>query len=1250
LFHEESDLTGGFRSVRVWNQFQAFDGFLVFVRGFFEIEWGDVMKKLFASSFPWMRSMNNSHAMNSEEFAVPATAGLVKLLRLSMAVLLGTILLVFSARVVGQAVNATLLGTVADSSGAVVAGAKVTIKEMRTGVSRMATTNESGNYQFSDIAPGQYEVTVERDGFKKAVRTGVDVLVNSDIRVNVTIDIGTNQETVVVSSETPILETDRADTGRKIEERQVEDLPLTFNRNFQSLLNLVPGTTRGHREHSSFFNSQDSLRTEVNGQSGLANNVEFEGLNDNERTGLLSIYIPPIEAIQTVDVTTSNYDAELGRANGAVTNVILKSGTNDFHGAAYEINRISALAAVPFFQNTAVTPKANSVYNYYGANIGGPIVKNKTFFFGDFLRINDHQGQFFNGTVPPLPFRNGDFSQATSASGQLIPIYDPATGNPDGTGRTQFAFNGTPNVIDPTRISPIAKAILGKIPRPNVVTATCPLNSTAPGCLVATNNFQGTTKFIKDTTSFDVKIDHNISVYNRLSGRFSFSNQSLSQAPIFGVVGGPSNGAFSGAGRQRYWDVAVNYYHVFSPTLITEIRAGVDHYRNVANNTDRGQTVKSEIGVDIPGANLGDSNTSGMPCINLPNIIPNSASDCLAGYSASLPWIRGETNLNIANNWTKILGNHTFKWGVDIHRLRDDLAQWQDQNPRGILRFTNNVTSLNTSSQPVTSSQVNAVASFLLDMPNSVGRDVPINAKAFRGNEFFTYAEDRWQVSRKLTLNLGLRWEFYPPFTPRKPGRFSNYDPTTNNLVVAGIGGNPQDLGRQTHYKDFAPRFGIAYRLTEQTVVRGGFALSYFPYPDNDYAFDFPVLQNNAFPSLNGSSFTQSADAANNPISMASGFPAPLVANIPANGLIPVVGKVGTTSLLTQNYTVVNLKFREPYTESWNLAVQRALPGKFVAEVAYVGNHGVDLPTVYNLNAATLPNATATNKNRPLFALYGLTGNVALKFLGTSSNYNALQAKLDRKFSNGFLMTTAYTYSKALGYVNEGSNTINSTVGGLQNYIGSIRSNYAPLSFDRRHTIVQSLIYELPFGKGKSLLTSGVGSKLLGGWEVSTVLTVMTGLPLNITGGSPLNAPGDTQVPDLVGSFKILHGVGSPGPNGTPWFDVTPSNFITVNGQPVPQCRGAFCQTQGQGVLGNVARRVFSGPGFFNLDASVFRRFPIRERMSMELRAEAFSVTNTPQFDKPNQGFSTSTANNFGYVTNTIGGNRSVQLGAKLTF
>ena len=1183
--------------------------------------------------------MNNSHAMNTEEFAAPATAGLVKLWRLSMAVLLGTILLGFSAPVMGQAVNATLLGTVTDSSGAAVASVKVTITETNTGIRHASQTNESGNYVFPNLPPGTYTIIAEQPGFKRASRAGIDVIVNTTERVDLKLEPGTVTQSMEVSADTPILQTDSVDTGRKIETRQVEDLPLTFNRNFQSLLNLVPGTTRGHREHSAFFNAQESLRTEVNGQSGLANNVQFEGLNDNERTGLLQIYIPPIEAIQTVDVTTSSYDAELGRANGAVTNVILKSGTNEFHGAAYEINRISKLAAVPFFQNTAVTPKLPSVYNYYGANIGGPIWKNKTFFFGDFLRINDHQGQFNQATVPPLAFRNGDFSGAT------VQIYDPATGTASGTGRTQFIassnpsdpkFNplctnpaGCPNMIPVARISPIAKAILAMIPPPNVPSAG----------LTSANNFQGPTKFIKDTTSFDVKIDHNISQTNRLSGRFSFSNQTLSQSPIFGVVGGPSNGAFSGTGKQRYWDAAINYYHIFSPTLITEIRAGVDHYRNVANNTDRGKTVKDELGVDIPGANLGDLNTSGMPCIIFIN---NNSDNCLVGYSPSLPWIRGETNLNLANNWTKVHGNHTFKWGVDYHRLRDDLAQWQDQNPRGRFRFNNNVTSLNATSPTATNNQTNPVAGFLLDVPNDAGRDVPLNSKAFRGNELFAYAADKWQVSQKLTLDLGLRWEFYPPFTPRTAGSFSNFDPATKSLIIAGVGGNPSDVGRKTNYHDFAPRIGVAYRLTEKTVVRGGFALSYFPFPDNDYAFNFPVLQNNAFPDGSGSGFGQSQVSGGPFISMAGGFPAPIIATIPANGIIPVAGTVGTTKLLNQNYTAVNLNFREPYTESWNLAVQRSLPGKFVVEAAYVGNHGVEIPTVYNLNAARA--AGVGNAGLPLFPL---TGNVALKFMGTSSNYHSLQAKLDRKLSSGLLITTAYTYSKALGYETDGQNGLNSTVGGLPFYIGNIRRNYAPLDFDRRHTFVQSVILELPFGKGKPLLSSGLGSKILGGWEVSTILTAMTGLPLRITGGSNLAAPGNTGVPDLIGNIKVLHGIGL----GQPWFDVTPGTNPTDGLSCLgvvcraPNCPGPTCR------VGDIARTVFSGPGLFNFDASVFRRFPIKERIGLEFRAEAFSVTNTPHFDRPGTNFDSSS---FGRVTGTRGGldggSRAIQLGAKFNF
>lgn len=1185
------------------------------------------MKQLLGSfSFLRMFVLGTSHAAISGERAPTPGAGLGKRWHTGIIVLIGILLLDSSQPATGQAINATLLGTITDSSGAVVVGATVTITDMNTTLGRTTKSNNSGNYEFANLPQSRYEVAVEHPGFKKAERSGIDVLVNSSVRIDLVLQPGSATETVVVNAESPILQTDRADTGRKIEERQVEELPLTFNRNFQGLLNLVPGTTRAHREHSSFFNAQDSLRTEVNGQSGLANNLQFEGVDDNERTGLLQVYIPPIEAIQTVDVTTSNYDAELGRADGAVTNVILKSGTNAFHGAAYEINRIGDLAAVPYFQNTAVTPKAHSVYNYFGGNIGGPIIKNKTFFFGDILRVDDHQGQFFQGTVAPQAFRNGDFTGTTT------PIYDPLTGNPNGTGRMQITCStacpinpstgapyaaGTLNTIDTSRIDQVAQAILAKVPLPNV-----------PGVgLTSSNNFEGTTEFAKDSTSFDVRVDYNASQSNRLSGRFSFQNQNLHQTPIYGQVGGPSNGNFSGTGTQRIWNTAANFDHVFSPRLLTEVRVGVNHYRNVANNTDRGMTVASELGVDIPGANLGDLNSSGMPCINVPGAASGTQT-CLLGYSGSLPWVRGETNIDAVNIWTKSHGNHTFKWGVDVRRVRDDLAQWQSQNPRGIFNFSDSVTQLK--GGPKTSDQVNGFADFLLDMPNSVGRDVPVNSKTFRGTELFTYFQDTWQVTRKLTLSPGLRWEFYPPFTPNSAGNFSNYDPVKNQLVIAGIGGNPLNLGRQTNYKDFAPRFGFAYRLTEQTVVRGGFAISFSPFPDNDYAFDFPVLQNNAFSATN--SFTQ-AHNAGQPVSMLTGFPAPIVASIPPNGIIPVTAtKIGTTSLVNQAYTAVNLNFREPYVESWNVAVQRTLPGKFVLEATYVGNHGVDLPTVYNINAATVPGSGTAG--RPLVKLFGADGptaDVASKFVGTSSNYQALQVKFDRKFSGGFLMTTAYTYSKALGYKTDGGSiNINSTVGSLADYIGgNIGQNYAPVEYDRRHTFVNSIIYELPFGKQKPFLTSGVGSKLLGGWQISTVMTLMTGLPVVFSGGGVLNAPGNQQVPNLNGAFHILHGIGA----SHPWFDTSVFSAGPDN------------------TLGTAPRIAFSGPSLFNLDASIFRRFPIHERIGLEFRAEAFSVTNTPQFSNPVTNFNSTS---FGFVTSTrtapYGGNRWIQIGGKLTF
>src|SRR6476646_4175990 len=347
-----------------------------------------------------------------------------------------SILLVAARPTMGQAVNATLLGTVTDSSGAAVASAKVTITETNTGISRTSQTNESGNYVFPDLPPGTYTVTAEQPGFKRASRASIDVIVNTTQRVDLYLQPGDVSQTVTVEAETPILQTERADTGRKIEAILTENIPLGTNRNFQNLLNIVPGTTRATFQHSQFFNASNSLQTEVNGQLREGNNYQIEGIDDNERTGLLQIVIPPLEAIQTVDVSTSNFDAELGRASGAVTNIILKSGTNSYHGAVYEFAKNSYFNARNFFDPSV----GHLAYNYFGGNIGGPIKQNKLFFFADYLMVKDHEANTNLVTIPATAFRSGDLSSSTTT------IDNPFTGNPDGTGRQPMVASSSPSV------------------------------------------------------------------------------------------------------------------------------------------------------------------------------------------------------------------------------------------------------------------------------------------------------------------------------------------------------------------------------------------------------------------------------------------------------------------------------------------------------------------------------------------------------------------------------------------------------------------------------------------------------------------------------------------------------------------------------------------------------------------------------------------------------------------------------------
>ena len=1085
--------------------------------------------------------------------------------------------LVSSTFMLGQAVTATLVGTITDQTGAVVANANVRITNQGTGASQASVTNGSGNYVFTFLQPGRYTISVSSASFEQLDRHDVDVQVNTSTRVDLALHPGSNATVITVTGQMPVLQTDRADVTAQIEAKQVEDLPVGSQRNFQALEQLIPGVSRPIYDHSSFFDAQNSQSFQVNGQSELSNNLQLEGIDDTERTGLLQVYIPPAAAIKTVDVETSNYAPEFGRSAGAVTNVILKSGTNQFHGSAYEFNQISALAARSYFNNTGKFPRSTN--NYYGATLGGPIVKDRTFFFGDFLRYSNHTSQFQLVSVPTAAFRSGDLSAGSTV------IYDPQTGNADGTGRTQFAYQGKPNVIDPSRLSPIAQKILALVPLPNV-----------PGAGF-TNNYQANTGFNVDTNTYDLKVDQKVAENDLLTGRFGWQRTNTVQQPIFGLAGGPAAGAFEGKGVNTVWNTALEYTHILSPSLFTELRAGVDHYRNTAQQSDYGSNASSDIGV--PGVNVSPFN-SGLVGIDI-----SGFSSPMVGYSASIPWVRAETSLDLVNNWTKILGNHSIKFGAEVRRVRDDLTQGQTFSPRGVFRYRDGQTGLNKSGNKT--SFANDFASFLLDIPNQVGRDVNVNSASWRQTYYFGFVQDTWVTTQKLTLTYGVRWEFYPPPTPSAKGGFSQYDPSTNTLQIAGYGKVPSNLGLQLNWSDFEPRVGFAYRARPGTVIRSGFGISHTPFQDNSYAYNYPVRQNNAFDSL--SSYTPALLPDGTPSTLGAGFPPPTVAQIPSTGILPAP--------LNTNYVTVNQKFKDPSVMSYNFTVQQQIGSGWVADVAYVGNQGRQIPANFELNAGQVAGLGA--KGQPYYNLYGTTSSIQLKHKGTSSNYNALQARLTHRFNHGLSVTSGFAWQKAMGY-------ISSTTGiaGLSFYLDPHR-DYSPLSFNRTITSSNSFIYELPFGKGARYLNQGFASRILGGWQVSGLASLESGTPLFFTdSGSQLNTPNTTQVPNQIGPFRKLHGIGV----NHPWFDT--SAFVKPDGA----------------VLGNMGKNVYSGPGSVTFDAAGARTFPIHEQISLQFRLDAFDVLNHPTFNNPDVNHNDA---NFGKVTGA-GGSRALQMAATLKF
>ncbi len=1126
--------------------------------------------------------------------------------KLSRLCALACLLLSFISLTQAQAIKGSLLGTITDTSGAVASGATVTITETRTNISNNTTTNSDGNYFFANVKDGVYRVEATLKGFKKVVKDNVIVDVNTTVRADLALQIGDVSETVTIeATSAPILQTDRADTGRLLESKQIAELPLGFNRNFQGLLITVPGATRPTRPHSQFFNSQDSLESKVNGQSRLSNNFMLEGVDNNQKTGLLQVLIPAADAIETVSISTSNFDAEFGRAGGAVASATLKSGTNNVHGSAWFFgnNNNGWLQAGNYFTHTT----APTHYRQVGGAVGGPIIKNKLFYFGDYQYTTDTLGTVYRYTAPYQDWFGGDFRNAPTK------IYDPRTGNADGTGRTQISCNGVLNVICADRISPIAKKLLNFLTlQPNVPNA--PFN---------TPNTVFDEVLQKKTHSMDAKINWTISEKNTLSYRFSYQRPEVTQPGPYGIYGGPnSGGGFDGVGSQNIVSTAANYTRTFSPTLILEARYGLSWYRNLATTSAAGLKTSQEVG--IPGVNVSDF-ASGLTTINI-----GGFTGPVLGFVNSLPWERGETTHLGSAIVTKLWGNHSLKVGEEIRHNRDLLLQIQDQGGvrgqftfnsqrtgRGLTDLTTGTAAYN-DAVAANNGPANSFASFLLDVPGGYSRDlVIIDQPGTQHYAFFTFIQDNWQVSKKMTVNLGLRHERYTPLRGLvdKAG-LSNYVPTDNTVRVAGYGDVGQSLGVRGTWRNFAIRSGVSYRLNDKTVVRGGYGETIIPFPDNSYAFNFPVKQNNQFVAANAFA----------PIgSLATGFATPTVFDVPASGIIDANLPILRNSALY--YAPPDL--REGKLHSYNAAFQRELPGNFAFEAAYVGNYGRGILATIDLNAATeLGKALPGNDNaaRPLFAQFGRTASVTSR-VRTTTTYNSLQMKLDRRFSKGLLVTSNYTLSRSIDESGADNGGIDTPANRALNRGRS--------SFDRTHSFNSSFVWELPFAKQ----TRGFLKGAFDGWQLTGIFTIQSGTPLDFTtNATDLRAPGNTQRPNLLGEIKVVGQYGA----GLQYLAPAAGVFETP----------AASLTNAAGVkyapFGNMSRNsTINGPGYWNMDNSIFKKFRFTERFGGEIRADIFNIFNHPNWSNPNTNIVSPT---YGQVTSVASGARLVRFGARVTF
>ncbi len=1105
--------------------------------------------------------------------------------------------LLSSGSAYSQVLYGNLVGNVSDPQQAAVTSATISLTSGATGYSVETKTDERGAYDIRNIPPGVYDVKIGAAGFTSFEAKEITIAANNITRVDAGLKIGNITEVLTVGAEVAQLQTDKSDLHTDISGREATQIPISGYRNFQSLIDLVPGSVPAQFQNASTDSPARALTTNVNGVSRNNNNNRIDGAA-SVMTWLPhhSLYVPPLESIETVNISTNNFDAEQGMAGGAAISVTTKSGTNQFHGVAfwYHANHKWGAKNLFFNPNTPAGPGIpQRIDNQAGGTFGGPIKRDKLFFFTSWERTTTAERGNGLLNVPTQQVRDGNLAG-------LATVYDPLTGNvATGQDRMVFANNQVPQA----RWAQAARTIQNMIPLPNTGTGQ-------------TANFFASVPYYFRRDMVDAKVNWTPSAKTNVFGKYSVMIAPVTGgAPLGEALGGYPGGAAGAAGigtgnnKTDVFGGGISY--VISPSVLFDANYGGTLMHHDTVGPDYGKNIGLDV-LRIPGTNGPDPRQSGYPIIDI------SGYTMLGNVNNWSPVVRDDRvfTYNANLNWTR--GAHNVRFGIDF--IHHQMNHWQPElngySPRGRFNFTNGVTGLN--GGPA-ANNFNAYAAFLMGLPGSFGKAYqfydPMRTREFQQGY---YVRDNWQVTRKLNMNLGIRMEHFPIMNRGEFG-IERYDITTNKVLIGGRGNIPRSAGTDAVSIQWAPRIGMAYRLSEKTVWRAGYGITNDPYPlSRPLRSPFPAVIVDEYIQANG--FVS-------PGSFATGIPSVRFPDL-SSGTVDIPNTISTNSLFPG-------KFRRGYIQSYNFTLQRELWGGFVLQTGYVGTRSIRAGVTYfNYNAGIVPGAGVNG--RPLRAPFGVGVDRNFFVPMGYARYDGWQSNLSRRYSNGVFLTFSYTWSKTISTVPGGANNASGlgTSGGnsdtgLAFYVAdAFHRNRALAAFDRTHVLQTAATYELPFGKGKRFVSGGGGAGwLLGGWQINGALSSVTGNPFAVLAdGASLSAPGNVQVADQIADARKLGGVGL----GSPFYD--PASFTGVSGAR----------------FGNMGLYNLRGPGFMNLNAGLFRSFAFTEKVNLQFRAEGLNVTNTPQLQNPN--VTVTSPANFMRITAANQTQRTFRFGLRLAF